>query len=579
MRIRKLLQENKQLWIWGAILILSLVSIYLTKRFTFICDDYEILMSSQIHPFPFFSDWIPANIIKLSAISNLGMYRPLIVLSFYANNLISKNDPFAFYIFNILLHLGNTILLYKILLLVLKLFEFYSEKVKYYIIAGTALFFILPQNLMDVFWISGRTDIICEFFILSSSLFLISYFNNKNKKSYLILSITLAVLSYMSKETALLINLYVLIIILIYKHTKGENNLRILYLHFILSGLYLLYRFIIFHGSLLGDSKIPNLNFYEAFKFIIYGGWSLLIPFDILDYLYMLNNQQYLSALLLTIAVSTIIVILFYYLSKVLKYHEGKFVLLLFAVSFLSLLIYSGNFPSMRLMYVHIPLLLFACIILFYKVQGHSHTKIIFITLYSAIILFGISSFFYRTVKINDYYKKLWNILPYSKEISSSGTYIFPCLLNRVGQNCVAPPLKLMSNMKAFNNSNSDNRINFFQCARYETSSFSEVMPKFFFKTTSDSSFTISTNSSEYVFIPSNYKKFDKAHLTTELYDSSISIKPLNFINLLDRKSTKVMVYYNLKKDWDNVKFIYWVSGNFKIISFNKFMEELKHNN
>lgn len=90
---------------------------------------------------------------------HLGMYQPLAVLSFLINYRIGGNKAAAFILVNILIHLLNTWLVYKISLRWFKRFE------TAFIIS--ALFALHPMHVEGVVWISVRSSLMYSAFFLA----------------------------------------------------------------------------------------------------------------------------------------------------------------------------------------------------------------------------------------------------------------------------------------------------------------------------------------------------------------------------------------------------------------------------
>jgi len=102
-------------------------------------------------------------------------YRPLLGLSFYSDWIFFGSQNAATHLVNILIHLANTILLYRILLFVSRP---QRESNNWPLLA--AIFFGLhPLVTEPVNWISGRTDLLAGFFVLAS---LLLFMCNTGKK-------------------------------------------------------------------------------------------------------------------------------------------------------------------------------------------------------------------------------------------------------------------------------------------------------------------------------------------------------------------------------------------------------------
>lgn len=122
----------------------------------------------------------------------LGMYQPLAILSFRFNYQIS--DSAASFIFiNILLHLVNVYLTYR---LSLRLFNRFLLAM---IVAF--LFAIHPMHVEGVVWISTRSSLLYSLFFLSGLLAYVKYIKTSAPKYY-VFTLGLALLSLFSKSMA-----------------------------------------------------------------------------------------------------------------------------------------------------------------------------------------------------------------------------------------------------------------------------------------------------------------------------------------------------------------------------------------
>ena len=120
-------------------------------------------------------------------------YRPIPYLTLYFDQILWKDNPLGFHITNFLFHLFNASLL------------FYLAKritgINSISFAASLLFAIHPAHTEAVSYISGRSDLICAFFILLSFYLY---------RSSLLISLFLFLLALFSKEVALIFPLAIL---------------------------------------------------------------------------------------------------------------------------------------------------------------------------------------------------------------------------------------------------------------------------------------------------------------------------------------------------------------------------------
>lgn len=105
-------------------------------------------------------------------------YRPLLMLSFYADRFIFGLSSFSMHLHNILLHIINAILLFyisnKILIIESK------QRIRLPLLVAL-IFLAHPITTESINWISGRTDILASVFILGSTLLLLQFIINQQR--------------------------------------------------------------------------------------------------------------------------------------------------------------------------------------------------------------------------------------------------------------------------------------------------------------------------------------------------------------------------------------------------------------
>lgn len=134
---------------------------------------------------------------------HLGMYQPLAVLSFAINYQASGDSPTAYIFVNILLHLLNTWLVFKLMMKWLKRFEpaFIA-----------ALFFAIhPMHVEGVVWISTRSSLLNSAFFLTGLLQYEKYLSTMKSRHYL-LTLLWALLALFSKSMAATFPLILLLV-------------------------------------------------------------------------------------------------------------------------------------------------------------------------------------------------------------------------------------------------------------------------------------------------------------------------------------------------------------------------------
>jgi tetratricopeptide (TPR) repeat protein len=131
-------------------------------------------------------------------------YHPLTTLSLAVNYHFSKEDPFAYHLSNLLLHLLNTLLVF--------IFIWLLTKKNLEIAAVAALLFGLnPIHVESVAWISERKDVLYAFFFLASLIAYQQFLKRSDWKLYA-LSLLLFLCSMLSKAMAASLPLVLILI-------------------------------------------------------------------------------------------------------------------------------------------------------------------------------------------------------------------------------------------------------------------------------------------------------------------------------------------------------------------------------
>lgn len=144
-------------------------------------------------------------------------FRPLAELSLVADLSMWGMNAFGFHLSNLLLHLANTILLYLLA----------GQLVPGRFVARTAalLFLLHPVHSLSIFWISGRSDMLCGiFFLLSLSGFI--YVDRSGQQWARRGSLAMFLLALFTKEMALSLPLLLLYYVLVF--SEGPLKHRVL---------------------------------------------------------------------------------------------------------------------------------------------------------------------------------------------------------------------------------------------------------------------------------------------------------------------------------------------------------------
>ena len=142
-----------------------------------------------------------------------GQYSPVNTLFYIAIKKIAGFDSFSYHLFCLLIHIFNTLLIYqfiKKILLILK--PGYTEnRIRIYSFFVALLFAIHPLQVESVAWISASKVILYALFFLLALIVYIKYLETK-KYIYLLLVGIFYLLSFGSKEQAIILPLHLMLL-------------------------------------------------------------------------------------------------------------------------------------------------------------------------------------------------------------------------------------------------------------------------------------------------------------------------------------------------------------------------------
>lgn len=192
---------NQKHHILLATIIVATIGIYFqTLSFDFVNwdDDYYVTNNLQV------SNPTIHNLALFFTQGNTANYHPITMLSLALNYAIGGENATGYHLFNLLFHLLNTILLY---LWVKNLWP----KQMYLPLIIASIFALHPMHVESVAWISSRKDVLFFFFYF---LGLLSYhhFYRQKKTKYFIYTLGFFMLSALSKPTAVIFPIHLLLI-------------------------------------------------------------------------------------------------------------------------------------------------------------------------------------------------------------------------------------------------------------------------------------------------------------------------------------------------------------------------------
>jgi hypothetical protein len=148
---------------------------------------------------------------------------------------------------------------------------------------GAALLFLLhPIHSLPIFWVSGRTDMICALFYLATLILFIEYIRG-GVKTYQLLSVTTFLLAIFAKEMAVSLPFIIFAYVVIFDQSERKQrwfkSLKLSGPYLLIIALFILFRFTYstevlsnkFHGAISPVQFIKNVAAYLGLL-IIPGG-------------------------------------------------------------------------------------------------------------------------------------------------------------------------------------------------------------------------------------------------------------------------------------------------------------------
>ncbi|KAB2925787.1 MAG: hypothetical protein F9K22_02500 [Bacteroidetes bacterium] len=313
-------------------------------NYHFAADDYTLIRTASTYPFPLFRDFNN---------SDNGFYlRPLFILSLAMNYFLAGWEPRSYFAINIILHAINSVLA---AILMSQWTSIHERRHK--IILGL-LFFLLPQGLLNVYWISGRTDLLC-FTGIVSSILLADRYAKLHDIRLLVASGIAFIFALLSKETALLIWIYAAIAYTLGQYKIDTLSYRKNYrpYHLLIASItfaYFCYRKAVF-GVFIGEQAMNGtMGIGYVFSWFIAGLWSVFIPLDPVEYRIQYNIAS--IAFVLITAILFVASCMFIFIVRRGTSIQKRLCALFFMASIIALGIYYKAFPQGRLAYIILPI-------------------------------------------------------------------------------------------------------------------------------------------------------------------------------------------------------------------------------
>lgn len=266
--------NNKNLWALAIIVLtcLSYIPVF-TLGFTNWDDNIFVTSNELIRSFSWFhiKTWFSQPFV--------GQYQPLVLLSFAIDYSINGYDPLVFHITNLLLHLVNTFLVFKLIDLLFK---------NTFVALLTALLFgVHTLNVESVAWITERKNVLFTLFYLGSLICYLKYLS-RNNFNYFLSTLVLFVLSLASKSAAVTLPVVLVLIDYIYKRDHFTKMVLIEKIPFFVLSLFIGIYTIIAHqqyGALTNATGYSfGLRMLISAQALIFYMEKLILPLNLSAY-------------------------------------------------------------------------------------------------------------------------------------------------------------------------------------------------------------------------------------------------------------------------------------------------------
>ncbi len=188
-RVPKQKERNNVRWMVPLILAITLLAFIPVLNAGFVSwDDGEYVYENPILK--------NADLKSLLITPMQGNFHPLTMLSLFINYLISGNDAWSYHLFNLIFHLANCFLVFRLAMLL-------SNRNTIIAFTTAILFGIHPVHVESVAWVSERKDVLYTLFFLAGLISYTNYADTGSRKQYL-LTILFFILSLLSKPSAVI---------------------------------------------------------------------------------------------------------------------------------------------------------------------------------------------------------------------------------------------------------------------------------------------------------------------------------------------------------------------------------------
>lgn len=269
------------------------------------------------------------NVFYLNSIYS-SYYRPILNISLILDAQIWKDNIVGYRITNILIHIINVILLYKLLCMM---------NIKKIISYLMSLFFAInPLFVQAVVWIPGRNDLLLATFFLSSYIYLIYYLQKGTIKN-LIFFLFFYLCLLFTKESGIF-NIVIFLWHAIYNRRKKihiRKNILLTLLLLVPIGVYIYFRLKVVNIEIFSFTKVMNMLWDNSIKgYLVYLG-KMVLPIKLSVFPLLMNSNPITGII-------SLVIIIFYIIFSKEKYIRNLIAgILIFLLYFLPTFINSSS--------------------------------------------------------------------------------------------------------------------------------------------------------------------------------------------------------------------------------------------
>lgn len=275
-------------------------------------------------------------------IFNLDFYyfRPLAIFSLFWDKIIWGADYSGYHFTNLLIHTLNTLVMYFLA------GRFLQSR--FFALSAAFLFLLHPIHSVPIFWISGRTDMICFLFYGTALMFFMVYYQG-GKGKYRVFAVISFLFALLSKEMAASLPMVLISYVLIFDRAQWKKrigkSLRLSSPYILILCFYLLLRFLFVEEAVFSNKDHGAVSLIQLIKNTAAYLGLLIIPGGHIQIADFLKANPAVFFILSTLALAGFVLSLFWI-------RKSKHLLFFTVFMLISLL------PVLRLMmrwYLYIP--------------------------------------------------------------------------------------------------------------------------------------------------------------------------------------------------------------------------------